>query len=155
DETEIDIELDQTGTLYVAFTEDEEADLRKRFVWQQREGLRVEWLDSGKVRRVEPNISGEVRCALRFGDDWQVENRKLVEALIASNKKLGVALSSNSEVTSLRVVRDRVVGVETAGGSITASMVVVCAGAWTSSVTTPTSSGNIEIEPVRGQMVCF
>src|SRR5262249_23773108 len=150
DETGIDIELDQTGTLYVAFTEDEEAELRKRFAWQQREGLRVEWLDSGDVRRVEPNISWEVRCALRFGDDWQVENRKLVEALIASNKKLDVALLSNSEVTSLRMDRDRVAGVKTAAGSITASLVVVCAGAWTSSVTTPTSCGTIEIEPVRG-----
>src|SRR5262249_45665638 len=103
----------------------------------------------------EPNLSPEVRCALRFPEDWQVENRKLVEALIAANKKLGATLLSNCDVTSLRIDRNRVVGVETAGGSITARTVLVCAGAWTSAITSPTSAAPIEIEPVRGQMLCF
>ena len=46
DETGIDVELDRTGTLYVAFSEDAEAELRKRFEWQQRTGLRVEGPES-------------------------------------------------------------------------------------------------------------
>ena len=154
DETGIDIELNRTGTLYVAFSEDEEAELIRRFAWQQRAGLRVEWLDSSAVRRLEPNISPEVRCALRFPDDWQVENRKLVTALIAANEKQGVTQKSNCEVTSLRVEGDRVVGIESVNGTIAAASVVVCAGAWTASVTR-TSSAPIEIEPVRGQMLCF
>jgi glycine oxidase len=154
DETGIDIELDQTGTLYVAFREDDEAELRQRFEWQQRIGLRVQWLDAADVRRLEPSISREVRCALRFPDDWQVENRKLVAALIASSERLGVTLSSHCAVTALRTDGDRVVGVETANGTTVAPTVVVCAGAWTSSLTTSTSAP-IEIEPVRGQMLCF
>lgn len=154
DETGIDIELNRTGALYVAFSEYEEAELIRRFAWQQRAGLRVEWLDSSAVRRLEPNISPEVRCALRFPDDWQVENRKLVAALIAANEKQGVIQKSNCEVTSLRVEADRVVGIESVNGTIAAAHVVVCAGAWTASVTT-TSSVPIEIEPVRGQMLCF
>ena len=154
DETGIDVELDQTGTLYVAFNNNEEANLRQRCEWQQRAGLRVEWLEAADLHTIEPNVSGELRCALRFPDDWQVENRKLVAALIQSNEKLGVTLLSNCEVTSLRVERDRVVGVETTTGLIAAPVVLVCAGAWTSSLTTPTSA-SIEIEPVRGQMLCF
>ncbi len=154
DETAIDVELDHTGTLYIAFNENEEAELRKRFEWQQRAGLRVEWLEGPGVRAIEHNISGELRCALRFPDDWQVENRKLVAALVESNEKLGVALLSNCEVTSLREDGGRVVGVETTNGPIAAPTVVVCAGAWTSSITTSTSA-SIEIEPVRGQMLCF
>ncbi len=152
-ETGIDVELDQTGTLYVAFSEDEEAELTQRFEWQRRSGLRVEWLNGADLRRLEPNISSEVRCALRFPDDWQVENRKLIQALIASNETLGVTLLSNCEVTSLRADGDRLVGVETANGPIAARIVVVCAGAWTSSLTS--TSAPIEIEPVRGQMLCF
>ena len=42
DETGIDVELNQTGTLYVGFNERDEAELRQRFEWQQRHGLRVE-----------------------------------------------------------------------------------------------------------------
>jgi glycine oxidase len=154
DETAIDIELDQTGTLYVAFTESDEFELRQRFEWQQRSGLRVEWLDSADLCRLEPNVSRKARCALRFPDDWQVENRKLVAALIAANEKLGVKLFPNWEVLSLRVESDRVVGVETVNGRIDAAVVVVCAGAWTSSLTS-SMSVPIEIEPVRGQMLCF
>src|SRR5262249_44153699 len=143
DETGVDIELDQTGTLYVAFSEDEEPELRQRSKWQQRAGLRIEWLDSNDVHRAEPNLSPEVRCALRFPDDWQVENRKLVDALIASNENLGVQLAPDCEVTSLQVERNRVVGVRTRSGTVAAPVAVVCAGAWTSSLFP------VEVEPVR------
>jgi glycine oxidase len=154
DETRVDVELDQTGTVYAAFTDDEEAELKQRLEWQQHAGLRVDWLNSADVRRLEPNISSDVRCALRFPDDWQVENRKLVEALIAANNKLGVTLLSNCEVTSMRIDRDRVAGVETINGMITSPLVVVCAGAWTSGVSIA-AAVPLEIEPVRGQMLCF
>ena len=155
DETGIDVQLDQTGTLCIAFTEDDEGELRQRFAWQQRAGLRVEWLNSDDVHRLEANLSPEVRCALRFPDDWQVENRKLVEALIASNQKLGVRLFPRCEVTSFRIDHGRVAGVETATGAIAAAVVIVCAGAWTSTLRTSASWAPIEIEPVRGQMLCF
>jgi len=155
-ETGIDVELDTTGTLYIAFTEDEEIELLQRFEWQQNSGLHVEWLDAADVRLVEPNVSDEARCALRFPNDWQVENRKLVEALIVANQKLGVQLLPNCEVTSLRIDRDRVSGAETGNGNISASTVVLCAGAWTSGVTTTALNFTpILIEPIRGQMLCF
>src|ERR1051325_1470044 len=42
DESRVDIELNTTGTLYVAFSEGEEMELRARFDWQRSEGLSVE-----------------------------------------------------------------------------------------------------------------
>ena len=154
DETGIDVELDQTGTLYVAFNEVEELELRQRLVWQQRTGLRVQWLTSEDLRRVEPNISSAARCALRFPDDWQIENRRLVEALIAANERLGVRLIPKCEVKLLRVEHDRVLGVAAENGMISARVVIVCAGAWTSSLAIR-DSVSIQVEPVRGQMLCF
>src|SRR5580765_3135154 len=41
-ESGIDVELDTTGTLFVAFTEAEEAELRSRYHWQQSEARAVE-----------------------------------------------------------------------------------------------------------------
>jgi glycine oxidase len=79
EETGIDVQLDTTGTLYVAFNADEEAELRARFAWQQDQGLAVEWLDHDAARRLEPHLSEQVRCALRFPNDFQVENRRLVK----------------------------------------------------------------------------
>src|SRR5437879_10573473 len=42
-ETGIDVELDQTGTLYVGFSEQDEQEMKRRFAWQQLKGLRVEF----------------------------------------------------------------------------------------------------------------
>src|SRR5580765_316336 len=91
-ETGIDIELDTTGTLYVAFSEVEEREFRARFDWQRGEGLAIEWLSGDEARALEPSLSQEVRCALRFPNDFQVENRRLIEALLASNRNSGVRL---------------------------------------------------------------
>ncbi len=36
DETGVDIELDRNGTLYAAFTENDSAEIRRRFEWQKK-----------------------------------------------------------------------------------------------------------------------
>ncbi len=151
-ETGIDIELDTTGTLYVAFSEPEESEFRERFDWQQSEGLAVEWLSGDEARALEPALSNQVRCALKFANDLQVENRRLIEALLVSNRKLGVRLIDQCEVKAISVSADRVSGVETSRECVSANVVVVAAGAWTSAVD---PAAKLEIEPVRGQMLCF
>jgi len=152
DESDIDIELDTTGTLYVAFTEAEEKDFRARFDWQRSEGLSIEWLNGEEARGLEPALSESVRCALRFPNDYQVESRRLCAALTISNRKFGTRLIDYCEVQNVRVDGGKVRGVETSQGFIEALMVVIAAGAWSSSVD-PTA--NLQVEPVRGQMLCF
>ena len=151
-ETGIDIELDRTGTLYVAFTQAEEAEFRARLDWQRSEGLAVEWLSGDEARALEPALANDVRCALRFPNDVQVENRRLVEALLVSNRKLGVRLIDQCEAKSMRVTAGQVSGVETLREFISSRMVVMAAGAWTSAIG-PTTG--VDVEPVRGQMLCF
>ena len=151
EESGIDVELDKSGTLYLGFTESDEQEMRRRYDWQAKAGLPVEWLTAGEALQLEPNISPHVRCALRFPKEYQVENRRLVQALAVSNQKLGVNLVTNCEVSLLRVEKERVAGVETAAGFFTAPVVVVAAGAWTSQI----MHDQVHIEPVRGQMLCF
>jgi glycine oxidase len=155
EESGIDVELDKTGTLYLGFTSDEEQEMRRRYEWQSAEGLSLEWLTGDEARQLEPNISADVLSALRFPNDYQVENRRLVEALAASNKKLGVRTLTDCEVLSLRIEQERVAGVETAKGFFAASAVVIAAGAWTSQIRIDDSGSAINVEPVRGQMLCF
>jgi glycine oxidase len=156
EETGTDIELERTGTLYLAFTEHDEEEINHRYDWQRRAGLLVERLSAGEARRLEPCISPRVRAALSFPLDVQVENRRLLAALATSVEKYGVGLLMETHVKSLLVERGRVEGVETSGGKVSAPVVVVACGAWTSFITiadkgAPTAS----IEPVRGQMLCF
>jgi glycine oxidase len=156
EETGIDIELERTGTLYLALTEEDEEEIAHRYDWQTRAGLRVERLGALEARRMEPCISTEVRGALRFPLDVQVENRRLVAALSTSIEKQGVRLLTGVEVTSLIIEHERVRGIETSRGSIRAPVVVVAAGAWTSFLSVPDKGvPDIGIEPVRGQMLCF
>jgi glycine oxidase len=152
DESGIDVELDLTGTLCVAFTEEEEIEFRSRYDWQRGEGLDVEWLSGGQARRLEPCLSEQVRCALRFPNDLQVENRRLVRALLISNKKFGVQLIDHCAVLDVQVIDGRVRGVNTSQGLIGASSIIIAAGAW-SLMIDPANS--IQVEPVRGQMLCF
>ena len=112
-ESGIDVELDTTATMYVAFSEDEEVELRHRVEWQRTEGLRVEWLTGDEARAVEPCLSTNVRTALRFPDDYQVDNRKLVEALLVANQRQGVRLITGCGVRKIRISDGAVTGMQT------------------------------------------
>jgi glycine oxidase len=159
EETGTDIELDTTGTLYLALSEHDQRELDKRYDWQTRAGLCVERLDSLDARNLEPCISTSVAGALRFPLDIQVENRRLLSALANSVEKLGVKIISETNVESLTIQRNRLTGLQTASGGVRCSVVVVAAGTWTSFIKFSSEPNmareQLHIEPVRGQMVCL
>lgn len=166
EESGIDIELDRTGTLYLALNEKDEEELERRHAWQSRAGLEVELLTQQDARALEPAVSPRVRLALRFPRDWQVENRQLVRALAASALRAGVRVLSQTEARGVRVVGGRVAGVETSRGTVSAGAVVLAAGAWASHVPLLEAGRDgrdartrgfehPQVEPVRGQMLCF
>jgi glycine oxidase len=156
EETGIDIELETTGTLYLAFTDDDADELEKRFEWQTRAGLPLERLSPASARQLEPSIHEDVRAALKFPLDSQVENRRLISALASANERLGVRLETGTEVISLRIKRDQIAGLETSRGFIVAGSVVIAGGAWSSLIGAADKAlPNLRIKPVRGQMLCF
>jgi glycine oxidase len=155
-ETGIDIELDNSGTLYLALTDADEDEIAERYDWQNREGLHIERLSAWDARMLEPCISAKVRSALRFPRDVQVENRRLVNALVESNRLLGVSVAEGTRVAEIKIDNDVVAGLETSDGFISTPNVVLAAGAWTSSLVSKDKAlPRIGIEPVRGQMVCL
>lgn len=154
EETGVDVELDTTGTLCLGFTPEDETELRHRYEWQQDEGLEIDWLTGDQVRRLESSVSDKVVCGLRFPRDFQIDNRRLISALVRANEELGVQLVTGLSVKAIRIEHERVGGVETTSGFVDAPIVVVAAGAWSSLINLP-SLPSFEIEPVRGQMLCF
>ncbi|HVQ37256.1 MAG TPA: glycine oxidase ThiO [Pyrinomonadaceae bacterium] len=163
EETGIDIELETTGTLYLAFTEEDAVELEMRHQWQRSAGLTVQSLDGHEARRLEPAISANVCAALKFPFDMQVENRRLVSALAVATEKLGISLVTGTTVSALKTDYRGVAGVETSRGFVGTNTVVIAGGAWTSSLAVTSLSGsapkaglpNLGIAPVRGQMLCF
>jgi glycine oxidase len=156
EETGTDIELERTGTLYLAFTDEDEREIEHRNSWQTRASLAVERLSAAEARELEPCISPLLRAALRFPLDVQVENRRLIAALSTSVEKHGVNLLTETNVESLIIKHGQVAGVETSRGRISAPIVVVACGAWTSFLASEGFDAQpVKIEPVRGQMLCF
>lgn len=156
DETGIDIELETTGTLYLAFNEFEAEDLERRYDWQKKAGLSIEKLSPDSAKSLEPTISDDACAAVWFPRDTQVENRRLISALAAANEKLGVRLETGTAVRSLKIERGRMSGIETSRGFVATDRVVIAGGAWSSLL----GAGDIpvphlRIRPVRGQMLCF
>ncbi len=165
-ETGIDIELETTGTLYLAFTEEDVHEVERRYDWQVKAGLAIEKLSPAAAENLEPSIAPNVRAALKFPRDMQVENRRLVSALAAANEILGVQVVTETRVDSVQINRGRVAGVKTSRGFVATNKVVVAGGAWSSllAVSDHAMSDqklsdkafcNVSIEPVRGQMLSF
>lgn len=165
EETGVDIELDCTGTLYLAFTEEDERECQCRFEWQQRAGLIVEQLTADEARSLEPNLSPRVRSALRFARAWAVENRRLCDALARACRRAGVEILEATEARSMSAVGARFASVETSRGTLGADACVVACGAWSSQLALQISDG-VEsappreadaprVEPVRGQILCY
>src|SRR5829696_1030009 len=137
EESGIDVQLDTTGTLYLALNEHDQSEIEKRYEWQTGAGLAVKLLTAAAARELEPSISDSTSGALLFPEDIQVENRRLLSALANSVSKLGVTILTQTIVDSLIVKGDRLGGVQTSGGSINCSVAVVAAGTWSSFIKSP------------------
>ena len=155
EETGVDVELDTTGTLYLSLNEHDYEEIEKRYSWQARAGLAVELLSGAAARELEPCISESVFGALRFPNDVQVENRRLLSALANSVHRLAIEVLTETTVESLTLERNRVTGVQTSRGLIRCKSIVIAAGTWSSPLLRSSVLPDPAIQPVRGQMICL
>jgi glycine oxidase len=152
EETGVDVELDRTGTLYVASTEGDLKEIERRYEWQSRVGLAVEKLTAHDARDLEPCVSEALHGALLFRHDVQVENRRLLNALVNSAAKLRIKFATHTNVAAVTTERGKINGVQTSCGFVSCRTIIVAAGTWSSLIE---HAHTPKIEPVRGQMICF
>jgi len=156
DESGVDVELDRTGTIYLAFSDEDLEELDRRYEWQARAGLAVERLSQGEIKRHERLISPAAAGGLLFPNDGQVENRRLVEALAAYCRKNDIGIFENAEARRITPENQNVVHVETTAGRFSAAHVVVAAGAWTPMLEIGADRKlRIPVKPIRGQMISY
>jgi len=153
EETAIDVELDTTGTLSLAFNGKDGEELLRRYSWQREAGLRVERMSREDVIKAEPSISSAVAVGLYFPNDWQVENRKLVQALCRYAELNGIELVENAPAEKLIFENGKVVGARATVGDLRADVTLLTAGAWTSHIEFGDEAMSIDVEPVRGQII--
>lgn len=151
DETGLNLGYRTDGMILLAFDENGEAALERRQRWQEAAGLAVERLAAEEARRLEPGIDDRVRAALLFGDDHQIENRVLLQALEISAERAGVVFRLGVGARGLRPTTGGLSVELEDGDRLDAAQVVLAAGAWAGAM--DGLPRGLPVEPVRGQIL--
>lgn len=161
------------GTLAVARDADDNAALEDLYQFQLRCGLEVERLRSRECRQLEPGLAPSIRGGILAAGDHQVDNRALVEALLAACQHAGVWMVTG-RVAELAVEGDGVTGVVLSGGgpaghgsstsagpvpsraegeTLAAGVVVLAAGCWSGGLGGLAAEVLPPVRPVKGQLL--
>ncbi|WP_054685671.1 glycine oxidase ThiO [Rhodothermus marinus] len=147
----VSVDLRTEGALMVAPDRDSAEAYRRIYRFAKEQGLNVEWLTGDEALELEPFLAPRLAGAMHAPETYQVDNRRLIEALRVALEKAGGEI--REQVAVVAVEPDEVrPAVRTAEGErIEAEMVVIAAGAW---------SGQIEglgwkppMRPIKGQVI--
>lgn len=116
-------------------------------------GVEVEPLDAQAVHSREPEIAPAwAVAAYRLPGMAQVRNPRHLKALVAACHTRGVDLRAGLPVADIERTGSKVTGVRTPTERFTARQYVVAGGAWSRQILA-TCGHDLDIEPVRGQIV--
>ena len=152
DATGIDVGYVKSGVLALALDGAGAAELTARRAWQTARGLRAEPLSAEAVRALEPGLGPDVRGALRFSDDAQVNARELARAFSQAAAVAGARFLQGRYVRRVVVQGGVAQGVELDGEVLSAGAVVVAAGSWSGLVEGAGVPPTV-VRPARGQLV--
>ncbi len=143
------------GSLWVSRHLDDELELDHILKIQQERGLPARRLTGREVRRIEPHVSPRAVGGLLVESDHQVDSRKLVPALVAACRSVGVELQTQTAVKSVERARGSLeLTLEHAASASTlrAGQVLLAAGVWLEDgLITPLP--RIGMRPIKGQIV--
>ncbi|MER7015698.1 sarcosine oxidase subunit beta family protein [Saccharopolyspora sp. NPDC000359] len=140
-ELDHDFLLSQRGVLNLAHTEQEVRDARRRVFANQLNGIDAEWGDPAEIAELCPilNLSADVRYPV-LGATLQrrggiAKHDHVAWAFARKADEMGVDLVQDCEVTGFLLDGDRVTGVRTSQGAISAGRVALAAAGRTSLLT--------------------
>jgi sarcosine oxidase, subunit beta len=126
-----DVEYRQHGNLRLARTEDEVPVIEALVAQQRGLGLHLELLpDNRAVRAVAPALAESILAASFCPTDGHANPTAAVDAFAAAAQRHGARLLLDTTVTDIEVGGDRVRGVQTTRGPISAGTVVIAAGVY-------------------------
>lgn len=149
DEGGMDPEWTCSGMLVLDTDETTEA-LR----WSEDYKLNINKVYKNELQRLEPELAWESEYALWLPEIAQIRNPRFLKSLYYSCQLHGVEFLSSLPVSRIIKHNGQVAGVETASKNINADKVIVASGAWSAKILGDMGA-NVDISPVRGQMLMY
>ena len=119
------------GSLSIATTSDRLTHIRRQEALARAYGITVQSVSPGEALERWPLMNADdVLGAVWSPDDGRVSPSDVCAALVKAAKGLGARIFENTGVTGIMTERGRVVGVETADGTIRCGAIALCAGLW-------------------------
>jgi glycine/D-amino acid oxidase-like deaminating enzyme len=115
-------------------------------------GVKIEHLDRGAVRELEPELDERFAEGWLFDDGRRLQPALLTAAFGQAASAAGAVIRTHLVVRALATHGDRVRGILTDEGSLAADMVVVAAGPWTAALLRPLGV-SMPITGARGWLV--
>ena len=141
------------GILRVADDRDAAEALHRHYEFQKAQGLEVYWMTGAEARDLEPFLAPRLPAAVYSRADHQVDNRLLVEALIAAFQKKGGVIHTHCAATTITSMEGHPVVVTEKGERIAARQVILSAGAWSRKIDGLAREVLPPVRPVKGQMI--
>ena len=149
DESGVDCELITSGLLFTDLEEQQQAE-----AWASEWSVTLQTITDAKtMRQIEPELNPAINSGLWLPDIMQIRNPKLVKALKGSFESLGIQYYEHTPVTELVIDAGVIRGVKTAADTFLADRVIIASGAWSAGFIR--DGRNVEVEPVKGQMIMF
>ncbi|MGI9464639.1 MAG: GcvT family protein [Aestuariivirgaceae bacterium] len=121
----------QNGSISVALTDARLEEFTRGASMAKNFGLEVNVITPGEISERLPHINIDgVAGGVFLPGDGQVNPIDVTQAYAAGARSKGAKIFENTKVTRILKDGDRVTGVETAGGTITADKVVIAGGMW-------------------------
>ncbi len=151
-DTDLAPDIERCGTLLAALGRDDNQQMRRLHQFRKELNLEVEWLTGTEAREKEPLLSPRIPAAMWFPGDAQIDNHRLLEALIAAFKTNGGQLLEQRNVNSIAKANANSFQINTTEGAHHFSQVVLASGSWIPKIDVEASI-HIPIRPVKGQIL--
>lgn len=143
------------GTLIVGIDRDDTRELEHVYESQQFLNLPCKWLSGGEAREIEPLLSPKVTAAISSASDHQVDNRLVVDALIAAYQSAGGSLYENTPVQKVEIRDAMARGVWINGVLEQGDVIVLAAGCWSNEIEGLPGIVKPPLRPVKGQILAL
>ena len=145
----IDPELGDFSWLELAFTEEEEKELKGYLGHDLDTSPNKSLFNDTDIQRLEPRTTNEARSGIYIDGQGQVDPYKLTLAFAGAAEALGATIKYG-EVTGLKSQSGKVTGLNTALGDMEADAVVMCIGSWSHQIGDWIGT-SVPVEPLKGQ----